>query len=267
MVLVVCIGLLYWCLQPSTAVQNQGIEHAENSREDVQQLSPLQLTQQNASIALPFCETKNCINVHIQTIQTQDQWLDRWLNKRQAEVVQEQIGLKQNLNLQQAIDAYVKYSDAWQAEAQTHQPFELDLYTRIAAQRAAYVLLQIGMNAQQKDSIIKEQDYFFVADRLTEKTVKLLDIINPKQRQNMHIFVQEAYQKWLVTQASEVQEKAPKQLYWGQADWFFDQEGIGLHFRQNSIVDDGTKLDIYLTKVQTQQMLQPSVYQSIFGVQ
>lgn len=53
-------------------------------------------------------------------------------------------------------------------------------------------------------------------------------------------------------------------LYWGQADWFFDQEGIGLHYRTHEIVKDGTQLDIYLTKAQTQQVLKADVYTQLF---
>ena len=55
-----------------------------------------------------------------------------------------------------------------------------------------------------------------------------------------------------------------KKLYWGQADWFFDQEGIGLHYRTHEIVKDGAQLDIYLNKQQTKQILKVDAYQHMF---
>ena len=65
-------------------------------------------------------------------------------------------------------------------------------------------------------------------------------------------------------QEPEARKSAPAKLYWGQADWFFDQEGIGLHYRTHEIVKDGTQLDIYLTKAQTQQVLKADVYTQLF---
>ena len=62
---------------------------------------------------------------------------------------------------------------------------------------------------------------------------------------------------------AEVSRKHQK-LYWGQADWFFDQEGIGLHYRSQEISKDAKQLDIYLTKEQTQQVLKVDIYQNMF---
>lgn len=39
-----------------------------------------------------------------------------------------------------------------------------------------------------------------------------------------------------------------QKLYWGQADWFFDQEGIGLHYRSQEISKDAKQLDIYFNQ-------------------
>ena len=80
----------------------------------------------------------------------------------------------------------------------------------------------------------------------------------------MNTLVQEAYAKWLKEQDVTVRAAAPKKLYWGQADWFFDQEGIGLHYRTHEIVKDGKQLDIYLSKQQTQQVLKAEIYQHMF---
>ena len=76
--------------------------------------------------------------------------------------------------------------------------------------------------------------------------------------------IQQAYETWLKENDQQLQQKAPKKLYWGQADWFFDQEGIGLHFRSHEISKDAKQLDIYLTKQQTQQVLKAEVYRNMF---
>ena len=82
-----------------------------------------------------------------------------------------------------------------------------------------------------------------------QKAVTVL-MIEPKQQNTMNNLVQQAYQKWLKEQTADVRQQAPKKLYWGQADWFFDQEGIGLHYRTHEIVQDG-KTTGYLFKQRT----------------
>ena len=232
--------------------------------EQAEVLPYLNIQEQQAKIALPFCETKNCIELSIQTVHTEDAWLNDWIAKSQAKVIQDQIALKQNMTLQQAINAYVKKSDAWQAEFSKNKAYELSMYTRIANQRNQYVLMQLGVDTKQEGVNVKERHYFFVADRKKQQTVLLLDLIQPKQQANMNDMVQQAYQKWLKEQDIEVKQHAPKKLYWGQADWFFDQEGIGLHYRTHEIVKDGAQLDIYLNKQQTKQILKVDAYQHMF---
>ncbi len=232
--------------------------------EKAEVLPYLNIQEQPAKIALPFCENKSCIDLDIQTVQTADAWLNTWIERNQALVVQDQIGQKQQMSLQQAIDAYVKKSDAWQDEFKANRPYSLTMYTRIPYQRNQYVLLQIGVNTVQEDRKVKDRHYFFVADRRAQKNVMLLEIIDAGQQLNMDAIVQQAYAKWLKAQDEAVRAAAPKKLYWGQADWFFDQEGIGLHYRTHEIAKDGKQLDIYLTKAQTQQVLKAAVYQHMF---
>jgi hypothetical protein len=179
-------------------------------------------------------------------------------------VIQDQIGLKQNMSLQQAINAYVKKSDDWQAKYSKNPAYQLALYTRIAYQRNEYVLLQVGVNSKQEDVKVDERYYFAVADRKLQKGLSLLDIVEPKQQVYMNEIVQKAYQDWLKQQTAEARQKAPKKLYWGQADWFFDSEGIGVHYRSQQIAQEGKQLDIYLSKAQTQQVLKADLYRNMF---
>lgn len=265
---VIAIGLILSACDASKKEQpDPSHEKSETSvfkTENAEVLPYLNIQEQDAKIALPFCETKNCIDLSIQTVHTEDAWLNDWIAKSQALVIQDQIGMKQNMSLQQAINAYVKKSDAWQAEFSKNKAYELSMYTRIAYQRNQYVLMQLGVDTNQEGIKVKERYYFFVADRKKQKAVTLLDVIEPKQQNSMNSLVQQAYQKWLKEQAAEVKQKAPKKLYWGQADWFFDQEGIGVHYRTHEIVQDGAQLDIYLTQQQTQQLLKVDVYQHMF---
>ncbi|MFH7348743.1 hypothetical protein L1A45_08950 [Acinetobacter variabilis] len=247
--------------QPATEQKKSA---AVTPEEKAKVLPYLNIQEKSADIALPFCETKNCINLDIQTLKTADSWLNQSIEKQQAKVIQDQIGLKQDMSVQQAVNAYVKKSDAWQAQLKLNKAYELSLYTRIPYQRNQFVLMQIGVDSTQENIRVNERYYFFVADRLQQKILSPLDIINPEQQLQMDQIVQQAYQKWLKDNNAEVQQKAPKKLYWGQTDWFFDQEGIGLHYRSQEISKDAKQLDIYLTKEQTQQVLKVDIYQNMF---
>ncbi|MCH7392277.1 hypothetical protein [Acinetobacter dispersus] len=242
----------------------QSKEQVAVSAEKAEVLPYLNMKEAKADYALPFCEKKNCIDVDIQTIKTQDDWLNAWIAKNQANVIQQQIELNKNLTLQQAINAYVKKSDEWQDKYSKNKAYELHLNTRIASQRNQYVLLQVGVNAQQEDIAVKDRFYFFVADRKLQKSLSVLDVIQKNQQNALNDIVQAHYQQWIAKQSAEVKKQVPKKLYWGQADWFFDGEGIGLHYRANEISKDAPQLDIYLTTEQSKQMLQAEIYQQMF---
>ena len=64
---------------------------AASSVEKADVLPYLNMKEAKADYALPFCEKKNCIDVDIQTIKTQDDWLNAWIAKNQANVIQQQI--------------------------------------------------------------------------------------------------------------------------------------------------------------------------------
>ncbi|AZM37573.1 hypothetical protein [Acinetobacter sp. WCHA39] len=240
--------------------KNQISTHTEKA----EVLPYLNMQEAKADYALPFCEKKNCIDVDIQTIKTQDAWLNTWIAKNQANVIQQQIEQNKNLTLQHAVNAYVKKSDEWQDKYSKNKAYELRLTTRIASQRNQYVLLQIGVDTQQEDIAVKDRFYFFVADRKLQKNLTVLDVIQKNQQNELNNIIQAHYQQWIEKQSTEVKKQVPKKLYWGQADWFFDGEGIGLHYRANEISKDAPQLDIYLTTEQSKRMLQPEIYQQMF---
>lgn len=262
LLLIMLVLALKSCFSPASSNLNNPLSAATNTSKP---LPPLQLQQQDAQLALPFCEKKDCINVHVQSIQTQDEWLNRWVDAKQGLAVQELIGLKQKLSLQESVNAYIDRSDAWQAQVKTNRAYQLGMNTRLAAQRKQYVLLQLGIDAKQEEKTINDRIYFFVADRQQQKQLSLLDVIADNKRNTMHSIVQQGYQSWLKQQSKEVRLQAPNVLYWGQADWFFDQEGIGVHYRAQQISELAPQLDIYLSQAQTQSVLNPSIYTQLFA--
>lgn len=250
--------------QAEKATENKAVEPAQILPEKADVLPYLNIQEQSAKVALPFCEHKNCIDLDVQTLKTVDPWINQWIEKHQSKVIQEQIGLKQELSLQQAVNAYVKKSDDWQQQLKINKAYQLELYTRIPYQRNDFVLMQIGLNSNQEGVRVEDRYYFFVADRRQQKSLSLLDIIQDKQKTAMDQMVQQEYQKWLSENDQAIRLKAPKKLYWGQADWFFDQQGIGVHYHGDDIVADAKQLDIYLSKEQTQRVLKAEIYQHMF---
>lgn len=224
----------------------------------------LNMQEAKADYALPFCEKKNCIEIEIQTIKTQDTWLNKWIETHQAWVIQNQVGLNQEMTLQQAVNAYIKKSDAWEAEFPKNKAYELHMQTRIASQRNQYVLLQVSVDTKQAEVSVKARQYLYVADRKLKKNLTILDVIQPQKQNALNSLIQQKYQEWLDQQDMLVKKSAPKKLFWGQSDWFFDGEGIGLHYRAGEISEDAPQFDIYLDKAQTQQMLKPDVFQKMF---
>jgi hypothetical protein len=246
---------------PSPQITQPAVKtQAKVAVEQKEDLVPIRVKEFQPQIALPFCENKKCIEIEIQSIATGDAWLDQWIAQQSALVIQDQIGLKQQMKLQQAIDAYVRASD----ESQADKPYQLALYTRIPYQRKQYVLLQLGVDAQQHEQQIKERYYYYVADRETQKTLTLLSVIQPDQQIKMNHHIQTAYQEWLKQQSEELRKLAPAKLYWGQADWFFDHDGLGLHYRNGEIAKNSPSFDLYLNLEQTQQVTKPEIYQIMF---
>jgi len=227
----------------------------------------LAVQTQAAQFSLPRCTQKSCVSVDIQTLKTQDPWLNQWVEQHLANVVQQQVGQNNSLDLQQAVNVYVEKSASWQREFPQNTAYNLQLLTQIAAQHNAYVLLNIVVNSQQGDISVKQRQYFYVADIKQQKDLKILAIIQPKQRAAMDQEIQMQYQTWLGEQSRAVKQRAPKHLEWTQANWFFDRQGIGLHYRANEISPDGAAVSMYLSKQQTQAFLEPKIYQQMFAAQ
>lgn len=97
-ILILAICLFVWKrTQPSSSSQTKLASTQTQHIEKAEVLPFLNLQQVKADYALPFCEKKNCIDVDIQTIKTQDTWLNEWIAKNQAKVIQDQIDLKKKI--------------------------------------------------------------------------------------------------------------------------------------------------------------------------
>ncbi len=182
------ICLMSWSLLACDSKKDQDKEKAsilQPKLETAEVLPYLNIQEAKADYALPFCEKKNCIEIDIQTIKTQDAWLNHWIANHQSNVIQVQIDSKQNMTLQQAVNAFVKKSDIWQEEFPKNKAFELHLQTRVASQRNQYVLLQVSINTLQADVSIKERQYFFVADRKLKKSLSILEVIDAKKTKSV----------------------------------------------------------------------------------
>ncbi|MFT4021148.1 MAG: hypothetical protein QM666_06505 [Acinetobacter sp.] len=244
--------------------QKQKTADQSTSQQKQSDYPVLKIQEIPATYTLPKCSQKTCVDFDLKTLKTQDQWLNQWMANQQSQVIQAQIHLNKPLTLQQAIDAYSQASQDWQKQFSANQPYQLHLITKIAYQQRQFVLLQLQLDSKQADIEISERQYFFVADRKQQKTLSMMDIIQPNQEATLNQWVQVSYQDWLKKQTANVQGTAPKTLNWKNADWFFDGEGIGLHYRAGEIVNDAQQLDIYLSRVQTQQLLKADIFKALF---
>lgn len=80
LILAICV---FVCKKPqsSSSSQENSASTQDHPVEKAEVLPYLNLTETKASYAVPFCEKKNCIDVDIQTIKTQDAWLNSWIEK------------------------------------------------------------------------------------------------------------------------------------------------------------------------------------------
>lgn len=257
------------CALVACDAENQKVEPTEQQKQLAQQeqadiLPFLNIKEANAEINVPLCGNQKCIELDFQTIKTQDTWLNQWVAERQSKVVLDQLKSKKTLTLDQALNAYAKDSEKWQKEFIKNQIYELRIDTKIALQRNQYVLLQVIVNSEQAGVTVKDRGYFYVADRKLQKNLTVLDVVKPNKKQLLDAIVNMKYKQWLIGQNVDIKKLAPKKLSWDKHDWFFDNEGIGIHFRASEIAKNAPQLDIFLTKAQTQQILSPNVFERMF---
>ncbi|WP_353170268.1 hypothetical protein [Acinetobacter rudis] len=255
-------GLFIGC--DSKNSHEQPVTAQNNEQQFAEVLPYLDVQQRPLLEGLPACEKKNCVDFTIQTLHTQDVWLNDWITQQLARVISQQIGQSHPASLTQALADYAEKSRDWQKEFEHNQAFQLTIQSKIAAQRNQYVLLQVAVDSQQGDTRITQRQYFNVADRKLKRSIGLAEIVQEQQVQQLDAWVQKEYQTWLKKQNKVARASSEKRLDWQSADWFFDQEGIGLHYRMNQIAMDATALNIYLSKAQTQQILKADIFQAMF---
>ncbi len=275
--ILVILSVLIGCdaQAPATEQKRQSSQQAPSQTTQVQTPAPvpaaetvlpyLNIKPQPAAVVMPQCQTRPCTKLELNSLHTQDAWLNHWLSQRQAQVIAAQIQLNgKDLSLQQVVNRYVKASAHWKNAAAHHQPYHLNLNTQLGYQKNGYVLVQLQINSVQGETQIKDRVYFFVANRHTQQSVELKHIVAPKQQQTMNQIMQSAYQAWKAQQQTLAISALPEKLTWQTAEWFYDQQGIGLHFRSDEIAPNSPQWDLYLTAEQTRRVLKPDVYQALF---
>ena len=218
-----------------------------------------------AQFVLPKCSAQHCLAININSLSTGDAWFNAWLSARQAEVLMLQLQQDPaNLSLQQAVNRYAAASKEWQQQYHQHQAFRLDLDTAVVYQKNGIVLLQIQVNSHQAETKVLDRLYFFVADRNKQQHLPVKQVIAPDYAKTLQDILNQHYKKWLSTQSDQVKTAAPTQLAWQQGQWFYDQEGIGLHFRAGQISPTAEQLDVYLNAAQSKRVLKAQLYQILF---
>lgn len=219
-----------------------------------------------ADYALPFCEKKYCIDVEIFGFKSQDEWFNQWVAQQSADLIRQQLGLKQKLSLQAAVDAFVNASDDWQTEVDNANaiPWRLHIQPRIAMQHDAITLLQLQAEYRLGETVIPNRNYYFILDRKQQQQRRLYDVIIPQHRVAFMDFIQSQYMAWQQDLSEKDKAKLPEKLYWANQDWFFDTEGIAVYYRAVDYgINNAPDLTIYLSAAQAQKWVQPETLKQL----
>ena len=234
-----------------------------------QKIEKFPVIQPKTKLIQPFKTCKTCTKFEIISLKTSTSWINDWIEQQQTDIVLEQIPEKfrgkPEKKLKKVANLYDQASKKWLREFELNQPYELKLETLFQYQHGPYILLRLRMDTEQEGVEIKDRVYFKVLDRELKKSVYLKDILQASQLKTMDQWVQHEYQIMLKQQDKMFQKQFPQQLKWENAEWFFDQQGIGLHYKTNEIMKQSPQFDIYLTSEQTQKVLKPEVYGHMFN--
>ncbi len=256
------LSLLIWCSACSKApdTQDQDKEQAELQAQESEQGYPVLVAMpQSAHYALPFCEKKYCIEVEIFDFKSKDQWFNQYTDAKIADLIRQQLGISQKLSLQRAVNEFVSRSDAWQEENEQKKAWTMYIKPRLAMQQGVMALLQVHTEYHLGDEDVPPQDYFYVADRKAQQTVRLYDIVKQKSRVPFMNFIQEQYAKWQESLTEQQRQELPEKIYWANQDWFFDDQGIAIYYRAHDLAVEGRAKDltIYLSPEQMKQWILP----------
>lgn len=216
-----------------------------------------------ADYGLPFCEKKYCIEIEIQSFQSQDTWFNQFTDFKISELIRKQLDIKEKLTLQQAVDAFVAKSDSWQAE-HPNQPWSMQISSRVPMQQKEIAVLQLQTTYVLGDKTIPEHNYFFMVDRKAKKQILIYDVIKPEARLAFGDFIQQAYQKWQEQLGPEYKDKTPSKIGWASQDWLIDEQGVTLYYRASDLQASGANnLIIQIPKDKVQQWFTADILQKI----
>ena len=255
------LGLISCGDQPKNEAQQK---QTQDTVEKSNALSHLKANEYTLKFDSKICSEQLCELIQIQSLKTADPWLNQQIEHSLAKVIQDQLNQPESLNLKQASEKYLNESKKWVNEFALNQPYELNIHTKIPSQENQFALIQMIVNSKQAEVTVKDRGYFVVYDRKMQRKVNIGDVIQENQINDFQRILNTAYRKWLKQQPSDVKALSPAALDWKNAEWFFDHEGIGLHYRANELVKGGDQLDIFLNQKQTKQILKKEIYQKMF---
>lgn len=246
---------------PSTPKQSKDEQYLQQ-QEQQQGYPVLIAAPEVANYGLPFCEKKYCLEVEIFSFHSQDLWFNQYVDQKIADLMRKQLGLSQKLSLQQAVNEFVRLSDAGSEKNQ--QPWSVMITPRVPMQQNEIVVLQLETEYVLDDQVVAPQQFYDVIDRKTHQSIRLYDIIQPAQRIVFGAYLQSQYQHWLTQQQLD-KTQFPDKLYWANQDWFFDEEGIGIYYRAKSLnaKTAAENLTIYLSTTQSQTWLKKEYFNKI----
>ncbi|KAA8734545.1 hypothetical protein F4V57_06215 [Acinetobacter qingfengensis] len=221
-------------------------------------------TPEAADYSLPFCEKQYCIEIEIQAFHSQDQWFNQITNQQIAELIRKQLGLKQKLTLQQAVDTFIQQSDLWQQQHPQSKPWSLYIQSKVPMQHQEMTLLQLESQYQIADQQIPAEHYFFMLDRKRHQILRLYDVIKPEKRIEFGQFIQQSYQQWKQKLSATQSQNTPATLYWANQDWYVDEQGIVIYYRASDLqLTQQRVLEISLTTEQAKQWLNVDILQQL----
>ena len=260
----ICIALLLGCAPKNEHTPKD--EQYLHQQEKEQGYPVLIATPEIANYGLPFCEKKYCLEVEIFSFKSQDEWFNQFVDQKISDLIRLQLDLTQKLSLQKAVNEFVRLSDEWQEE-HSNQPWSMYIQPRVASQYSEITLLQVQSEYVLGDLNIPKQVHYFVVDRNLKKEIKLYDVINENNRVAFGEFLQTEYQKWLAIQIDKTD--LPEKVYWANQDWFFDEQGIAIYYRQADLNPNleykNENLTIYLPTEKLQLWLKKE-YLLLFGL-
>ncbi|MFB2578923.1 hypothetical protein ACEYX6_07200 [Acinetobacter sp. c2-A9] len=125
-----------------------------------------------------------------------------------------------------------------------YQGWRIYAQPQVILQKNQLAFLKLDVEYDIAGNSIPMQSYFYVADRKDKKQINLYDIIDANHRLDMQALIQQSYQTWHQSRASEPVASASR-LNWGSQDWYWneDKNTISIYYRLSDLGIENTQTD------------------------